>query len=97
MSYDIYDENGFVLSGPSINGLKELKSAVKKKNAGLYPQMASILKYGYATSPIRLKQECVELSKAIDSKDVKSTLIELGKAAAKSQTIVILHDHLSSR
>jgi hypothetical protein len=94
MAYDIYDEKDYVAGGPSIGGLSDLKDELKRISPATYPQMASLLTYGFAKSPMRLKYEAMALSKQVQSPTVKATLIELGKAAAKSQTIVILHNHL---
>jgi hypothetical protein len=93
MAYEICDEKGWIAGGPSIGGLSELKEELKKINPATYPQMASLLTHGYASNPTRLKYEAMALSKICKSKDVCSTLVELGKAAAKSKEIVILHDH----
>lgn len=95
MSYDIYDEKGYVAGGPSIGGMSDLKNAIKPLSAATYPQMSSLLKFGYSASPIRLKYEAMKLGKQVQSSTVAATLVELGKAAAKAQHIVILHNHLS--
>lgn len=93
MAYEIDDEQGFVAGGPSIGGLSDLKEELKHISPATYPQMANLLTYGYANSPSRLKYEVVALSRIVKSATVKQTLIELGKAAAKAVTIVILHDN----
>lgn len=95
MAYDLHDEQGFVAGGPSIGGLTDLRKSLSTISPAVYPQMASLLTYGFCSSPIRLKYEAVALSKQAQPASVKKTLIELGKAAAKSRTIVILHNHVS--
>lgn len=93
MAYEIDDEQGFVAGGPSIGGLSDLKAELKQVSPAVYPQMANLLTYGYANSPTRLKYEAIALSKIVKSPTVKATLIELGKAASKAITVVILHDN----
>ena len=97
MSYEIYDSKGPVHSGPSIGGLADLKQELmtKKISSAGYPQLASFLYHGFANSPLRFKLECVALSRAVNDPTVKSTLIELGKGAAKAKGIIILHDGVS--
>lgn len=94
MSYAIYSEKGYIAPGPSIGGLRDLSNALtsKKINPVMYPQVSRLFQEGVANSPLRLRLECVALSKVVTQPDVKQTLIELGKAAAKAKTIVILHD-----
>jgi len=96
MSYDIYDQQGYVGTGPSIKGWTDLQKALSDKNEILYPQMSSMVKRGYANSPVRLKLECIALSKIVPQVDVKKTLIAIGKACAKAQAIVILHNHIGA-
>jgi len=96
MAYDIHDEDGYVGGGPSINGLRELKAELSRISTAVYPQMASLITNGYAASPARFKHECMALSKQVQGINVKKTLIELGKAASKAKTIVILHDHIGT-
>lgn len=90
MSYDLYNENGYVGPGPCINGLRQLKQATKSKSTIKYPTIAHLLKHGYAPSPILLKGEAMGLSREVTDKGVKATLLEIGKAASKSNDIVIL-------
>lgn len=94
-AYDLYDEKGFVGGGPSINGLRVLKASLKSISPAVYPQMASLLKYGYANSPLRLKYEVVALCKAAKDLGAKNTLVQIGKVASKAKNIVILYDHVS--
>lgn len=90
MSYDLYNEKGYIGPGPCINGLKALKTAVKGLSTIKYPTIAQLLKHGYAVSPILLKHEAMEVSKQVTDKGVKASLIDIGKAASKSNDIVIL-------
>jgi len=93
MAYDLHDEKGFVGGGPSINGLRVLKASLQHISPAVYPQMASLMKYGYANSPLRLKYETMALVKGVKDIGAKSTLVQIGKVAAKARTIVILHAH----
>lgn len=95
MAYDLHDEKGFVGGGPSINGLRTLKAALASISPAVYPQMASLIKHGYANSPLRLKYETQALIKATNDLGAKSTLTQIGKVAAKAKSIVILHDHVN--
>jgi hypothetical protein len=94
MAYDLHDEKGYVGGGPSINGLRALKADLVHVSPNVYPQMAMLLTHGFANSPLRLKYEAAALSKLVKNMGPRKTLIEIGKIAAKSKTIVILHNHL---
>lgn len=95
MAYDIYNENGFASAGPSINGLRVLKQQLGTLDSARFPQLASLFKFGFAPSPARLKYEVMEVTKQVSDPDVKSTLLEIGRGAARSSVIVILHSHMS--
>ena len=93
MAYQIFDSNGPVGHGPSINGMKELLAHLRNViSPSQYPQANMFFHNGFAQSPIRLRVELESIAKLVKDETCRKTLLELSKMAQKCKEIVILRD-----
>jgi hypothetical protein len=89
MGYELNDENGFIASGPSISGLRDMKhffSSYETEN----PALREFFKEGCTTRTSTLAAECKGLALIATDEDIRESLKELGKSAKKAKGIVIL-------
>lgn len=90
MAYTLEDEDGFLGHGPSINGLRELKTFFATQQADNFPALTMLLIHGATHLTTKLAVECRTLSKRSKNKDVASSLSSLAIDAGKAKGAVIL-------
>ena len=83
MSYGLVGDNTDTY-GPTIQGMKLLRETViaSRKN---YPTLLRFVKTGATVNTQQLSIECNNMAKTADNEDVKSTLLQLAKAAESSK------------
>jgi hypothetical protein len=93
MAYSFSDITGNVVGdGPSINGLRELKAFVQEQGAEEYPSIGHLFEHGYTKRLLQLGKECRSLAKRATNKDIKITIVSLGKSATKAKELLIMED-----
>ena len=91
MSYELHDEDGEIGSGPSNNGLSQLKKYVTDN--GNHPALDMLLEHGVTHLIMKLSVECAALAEKCPDPNVKSSLVSLSKDAKKAKGVVILSSH----
>lgn len=77
-------------AGPSINGLRELKTILQQNQPENFPALSHLLVHGHTTKLTQLKIECRTLSQRTNNADVKSSLANIIKLADKADEMLIL-------
>lgn len=88
MGYSYSDANGYLETGPSINGLRELKMLLKCTKA--HSAFDQFLEYGYTNMLSALAVECKDLASQTDNEDIRYTLNRLSLLVKKAEEIIIL-------
>jgi hypothetical protein len=88
MGYSYSDANGYLDTGPSINGLRELKILLKRTKT--HPAFDQFLEHGYTNMLSALVAECKDLASQTEDKNICYTLKHLSLLAKKADEVIIL-------
>jgi hypothetical protein len=88
MGYFYGDASGYLETGPSINGLRQVKILLKRTKA--HPAFDQFIEYGYTNMLTELAAECKNLASQTEDKDIRYTLKHLSGLAKKADEIIVL-------
>jgi hypothetical protein len=90
MGYSYSDANGYLDSGPSVNGLRELKMLLKCTKT--HPTFDQFVEFGYTNLLSALAVECKDLASQTDDENIRYTLKHLSLLSKKAKEVIILEN-----